>query len=280
MNFLKKIWRAFTQRKFVWAVPEPSDPIDTQAGSHISMPYKQKFDVVELSDIPWFVRAQQRRVYTVFIHCSATDAEWADNAETMDKWHKERGWREIGYHLFIQKDGTMQLGRDWNQVPAAQRMHNEESLAICLHGLDKNKFTASQLRVFVDFCKRLDEEFFKQKSYHMRFRGHCEVAAKLCPVIDYEQLLNLDRNGEISTHTAVSTPKTEVYKLGTVRIFDRGDDVIKVQRLLNKHGADPQLVVDGLFGRDTERAVKRFQVRNDLVPDGVVGKNTRKKLLS
>jgi len=47
-----------------------------------------------------------------------------------------------------------------------------------------------------------------------------------------------------------------------------GEDVKEVQQLLGLS------LVDGIFGSDTENAVKAFQVENDLVPDGIVGPKT------
>jgi Putative peptidoglycan binding domain len=48
---------------------------------------------------------------------------------------------------------------------------------------------------------------------------------------------------------------------------DRGPQVAKVQRWLNQPD-------DGIFGRGTKAAVKRFQRRQGLTPDGVVGPAT------
>ena len=48
---------------------------------------------------------------------------------------------------------------------------------------------------------------------------------------------------------------------------DRGAQVAKVQRWLNQPD-------DGIFGRGTKAAVKRFQRRKGLTPDGVVGPAT------
>lgn len=62
-----------------------------------------------------------------------------------------------------------------------------------------------------------------------------------------------------------------------LRLFDGSDntspelheEVKELQTLLNKDGSS--LVVDGVFGRDTESAVTRFQSEHGLVDDGVVG---------
>jgi len=58
--------------------------------------------------------------------------------------------------------------------------------------------------------------------------------------------------------------------------FMRGDDVLRLQRALNKHGST--LSVDGVFGRQTGIAVIEFQRRQDLIADGIVGPATRTAL--
>jgi peptidoglycan hydrolase-like protein with peptidoglycan-binding domain len=57
----------------------------------------------------------------------------------------------------------------------------------------------------------------------------------------------------------------------TVKRGDRGPAVRAIQRELG-------IPADGIFGPVTERAVKRFQSRHDLVPDGIVGPLTRAAL--
>lgn len=58
----------------------------------------------------------------------------------------------------------------------------------------------------------------------------------------------------------------------TLRLGDTGEDVKVLQMRLNKVGAT--LLVDGDFGPRTEAAVKNFQIRKNLTPDGVVGQET------
>ena len=53
-----------------------------------------------------------------------------------------------------------------------------------------------------------------------------------------------------------------------VKRGDRGPAVRSIQEELG-------VAADGVFGAQTERAVKRFQSRHDLVPDGIVGPLTR-----
>lgn len=55
----------------------------------------------------------------------------------------------------------------------------------------------------------------------------------------------------------------------------KGDDVKELQKELKKRGYDiGKNGVDSIFGKDTEKAVKKFQTNNKLKDDGIVGKNT------
>ena len=52
-------------------------------------------------------------------------------------------------------------------------------------------------------------------------------------------------------------------------------------RLLIEKGYKlPRYGVDGSFGDETEKAIKKFQSDHGLVVDGIVGKNTWSKLLN
>jgi hypothetical protein len=54
----------------------------------------------------------------------------------------------------------------------------------------------------------------------------------------------------------------------------RGDDVLDVQRRLRDLGYRSVGQPDGLFGNQTEEAVRRFQQANDMKVDGIVGPRT------
>lgn len=57
-----------------------------------------------------------------------------------------------------------------------------------------------------------------------------------------------------------------------MRLGSQGEAVKDVQTLLNIFGAN--LVVDGIFGPNTEASVKFFQSQNQLLVDGIVGPQT------
>ena len=58
---------------------------------------------------------------------------------------------------------------------------------------------------------------------------------------------------------------------------DKGANVKLVQEWLNLH--DIELAIDGDFGPATEYGVTKFQFRNDLIVDGIVGIKTHSKLI-
>lgn len=63
-----------------------------------------------------------------------------------------------------------------------------------------------------------------------------------------------------------------------LRRGSQGPKVVTLQKLLNKHGAEPQIKVDGWFGAATDTAVRDLQQRWGLAIDGVVGPQTYERL--
>lgn len=80
---------------------------------------------------------------------------------------------------------------------------------------------------------------------------------------------------------AEKTSKTEsvVYDMKTLRVGNKGTQVMVLQWLLNHTTNYTSGKVDGIFGTKTLAAVREYQKANGLTVDGVVGKNTWKKLL-
>lgn len=139
-------------------------------------------------------KAPKRAVSRVFLHCSASDNPKHDDVSVMDSWHKQRGWSGVGYHYFITKAGVIQPGRPLESTPAAQGGHNAGTIAICLHGLAADRFTAAQFESLRALCRAIATGLGRGR---VTFHGHREVAAKACPVFDYKAVLKLDRLGRL-----------------------------------------------------------------------------------
>lgn len=228
-----------------------------------------------------------RPVSRVFVHCSASDRPEHDSAAVIDAWHKQRGWAGIGYHFFIRKDGTLEKGRDIEKVPAAQEGNNTGTIAICLHGLEREKFTEAQFNTLRALCTQIDRAYGRGIN-RITFHGHCEVAAKACPVFIYQDVLGIDKAGRLSLDQG------EVAPIQTPDV-DFGDlEVLKPSPLILKLGTKGQLVkdlqtlltrigyftgtIDGDFGPRTQAAVLAFQADSHLETDGKVGNLTREAL--
>jgi chitosanase len=81
------------------------------------------------------------------------------------------------------------------------------------------------------------------------------------------------------TLTPTSSSSAEVNEIRLLRLkrpFMQGEDVRKVQEALKQAGIAVE--VDDIYGSDTEAAVKEFQKKVGLKPDGIVGPVTRSEL--
>ena len=79
------------------------------------------------------------------------------------------------------------------------------------------------------------------------------------------------------TRAALGPRGRPLFGSRVIRRGMRGYDVAVLQFLLRRHGFSPGRL-DGRFGRRTVRAVRRFQRRAGLKPDGIVGPSTTRRL--
>ncbi|CAH7143540.1 hypothetical protein VCHA41O245_100029 [Vibrio chagasii] len=47
----------------------------------------------------------------ITVHCSATSPQQDIGEHDIRRWHKNRGWRDVGDHFVIRRDGKVELGR-------------------------------------------------------------------------------------------------------------------------------------------------------------------------
>ena len=130
-------------------------------------------------------------VTEIILHCADTRPEWmaerplAEKVAEIRRWHVQaRGWRDIGYHWVIDRDGAVAIGRPEAVIGAHVEGHNRGTIGICLVGgygasadepFAKN-FTAAQAAA----AKRLIAEI-KARAAIRKVSGHNEYAAKACP---------------------------------------------------------------------------------------------------
>jgi len=79
-----------------------------------------------------------RKITIIVIHCSATKEGLDIDASVIRSWHKNKGYRDIGYHYVIKLDGTIEKGRSEESIGAHVQGFNANSIGICyVGGLDK-----------------------------------------------------------------------------------------------------------------------------------------------
>ena len=135
-----------------------------------------------------------REIDKIIIHCSATPEGVHFDASRIDKWHRDRGWSEIGYHYVILLDGTIEYGRDIEKVGAHTLGQNTGSIGICyIGGMDKEMKSSKDTRT--DAQKDSLLLLLKTlKRFHpdAKIYGHRDFSSKSCPSFDaktqYENL--------------------------------------------------------------------------------------------
>ena len=201
-----------------------------------------------------------RKIHRVFIHCSVSDHPHHDNISTIKSWHLARCFSDVGYHFFIQKDGTLEYGRDVEKTPAAQKGHNLYTLTICIHGLKEANFTQAQFDTLNKLAIQIEHNY-----ENISFHGHCEVSKKACPVFNYRKVLDLDRYGSLNKNEISLTPlsSTKTDDLPDLKLGSRGEAVELLQQLLF-------IKIDGIFGPQTSRSIKAFKKLHELYASDVI----------
>lgn len=195
-------------------------------------------------------------------------------AQQIHSWHLANGWVGIGYHFFVRKDGTVYRGRPENAVGAHAGNNNYDSIGICFEG---NFMTETMSDVQRKAGQEL-VQYLKDKYGISTVQKHSDVNATGCPGAHFP-FATIARDG-------TADKPAESAAGGFTAVFpqlvkgDKGDKVKVLQELLKGKGYDLGTYgTDGDFGGATRGAVMAFQVRSGLVADGIVGKNTWRKLL-
>jgi N-acetylmuramoyl-L-alanine amidase len=98
-----------------------------------------------------------RKINKIVVHCSDSDIHNHDDITVIDEWHLERGFRKVGYHFYIKKDGTVQKGRELYEIGAHCKGQNSDSIGICLGG--RHNFTTIQFHALKGLLYDLTNQF-------------------------------------------------------------------------------------------------------------------------
>ena len=75
-----------------------------------------------------------RTINKIILHCSATRENQNYSFQQCRADHLRRGFKDIGYHYYITRDGLQHIGRPLWQSGAHCRGHNRDSIGICYEG--------------------------------------------------------------------------------------------------------------------------------------------------
>jgi N-acetylmuramoyl-L-alanine amidase len=129
-----------------------------------------------------------RKLSKIILHCSATKPEQEVNAAVIDSWHKQKGWKGIGYHYVLMPDGEIQKGRDVDEVGAHVKGENFGSIGVCyVGGLNQfgdpeDTMTMAQEMAWLGLVRSL-----RTVLGWMPVHGHNEYSSKACPSFDVQQ---------------------------------------------------------------------------------------------
>ena len=129
-----------------------------------------------------------RTINEIIVHCSATPEGRNVTVKDIDTWHRQRGFRCIGYHYVIYLDGSVHTGRPESQVGAHCLGHNSHSIGVCYIGgvakdgkTPKDTRTDAQKESLIKLIKELKAKYPKATVH-----GHREYANKACPSFKIE----------------------------------------------------------------------------------------------
>ena len=127
-----------------------------------------------------------RKINLIIVHCSATPDGKDFTVDDITRWHKARGFKTIGYHFVIYRDGSIHKGRPVSEEGAHCEGHNANSIGVCyIGGLAADGKTPKDTRTDAQKSSlRYLLIGLKEDYPNAAIRGHRDFAAKACPSFD------------------------------------------------------------------------------------------------
>lgn len=131
-----------------------------------------------------------RKIEKIIIHCTATPQGRTVTVKDVDGWHRQKGYKKIGYHFLIGLNGDVWSGRDIEEIGAHCEGQNAASVGVCyVGGLAPDGKTPKDTRTEAQktALKKLVAEL-RKKYPTATVHGHREFANKACPCFDVGEL--------------------------------------------------------------------------------------------
>ena len=136
--------------------------------------------------IPTRFKKSKRMINEIIIHCTATPEGRDYTVEDIRRWHKARGFSDVGYHYVIYRNGHIMDGRDVDLIGAHCSGHNTNSIGVCyVGGMDAANKNPKDTRTLAQKATLLSLLMDLRKLYpRARIRSHRDFANKACPSFD------------------------------------------------------------------------------------------------
>ena len=124
----------------------------------------------------------------LIVHCTATRCTRDYTVEQLLRDHRQRGFRTVGYHFYVRRDGTVTQHRRLLEVGAHCRPYNRCSVGVCYEGgLDAagrpaDTRTPEQRASLLALLRRLRRLF--PKALICGHRDMPDAVPKACPCFD------------------------------------------------------------------------------------------------
>ena len=127
-----------------------------------------------------------RRIDLIILHCSAVKPAQHSSAADIDRWHRLRGWRGIGYHYVVRRNGQVEVGRPEQEPGAHCAGYNEHSIGVCYEGgLDSHGQPADTRTIRQHQSLQRLLQKLRSRYPATQIVGHCELNPhKVCPCFD------------------------------------------------------------------------------------------------
>jgi len=129
---------------------------------------------------------RRKRTREIIVHCTGTPEGHDFSVDEIRAMHLRKGWKDVGYHYVITRDGRVWEGRPEELVGAHCQGHNFKSIGVAYvggvdeHGsMAKDTRTKAQRKSIGELLAWLHERYPKA-SLH----GHGEFVNKACPSFD------------------------------------------------------------------------------------------------
>ena len=129
-----------------------------------------------------------RNIDLITIHHSGSDNPLHDRIEVIRKWHRDRGFSDVGYHYYINFEGGIFCGRPLSKKGAHTRGFNSKSIGICVGGLDG--ISPMQKKSLIALVKNLVDIFNIPIE---NIKRHKDLAPTECPTFDINFLTHAIR---------------------------------------------------------------------------------------